>query len=274
MPLAPLSSLHTAKLLLPCLLHVHKVNKGTSLTTSHHRSKAKQNRPALLLLPTIPTLLPLHKPTSPQRLTPPPLTLLHQLDQQLLQLPNLALQLLNLQHRRIKLDIRLGVLNLLIPPIGLEITLVKHLLPLVRDILIRLASLTVVPNNPRLALLDERSNDEERRVEDGHDAVVEVVVALLVHPPLEGEDEEEHLDEVEGGDEDVFVGGADELHGLLGEEGHVFVRGVAGDVLVGRVVEGDEDVEQDYHDDEGKDVVEDEAEGGLLSLVSSWTGHG
>ena len=66
------------------------------------------------------------------------------------------------------------------------------------------------------------------------------------HPPFEGEDEEEYFDEVEGGYEDVFVGGADELHGFEGEEGHVFVGGVVGDVGVGAVVEGDEDVEEDF----------------------------
>ena len=51
------------------------------------------------------------------------------------------------------------------------------------------------------------------------------------------------------------------MDGFLGEEGHVFVNGVVGDVLVGGVVEGDEDVEEDDHDDEGEDVVEDDAEG-------------
>ena len=66
------------------------------------------------------------------------------------------------------------------------------------------------------------------------------------HPPFEGDDEEEDFDEVEGGDEDVFVRGADELQGFLGEEGHVFVDGVVGDVGVGGVVEGDEDVEEDW----------------------------
>ncbi len=35
------------------------------------------------------------------------------------------------------------------------------------------------------------------------------------------------------------------MHGFLGEEGHVFVDGVVGDVGVGGVVEGDEDVEED-----------------------------
>ena len=45
--------------------------------------------------------------------------------------------------------------------------------------------------------------------------------------------------------EDVLVGGADELHGLLGEERHVFVDGVVGDVFIGAVIKGDEDVEED-----------------------------
>lgn len=36
------------------------------------------------------------------------------------------------------------------------------------------------------------------------------------------------------------------MHGFEGEEGHVFVGGVVGDVGVGAVVEGDEDVEEDF----------------------------
>ena len=98
--------------------------------------------------------------------------------------------------------------------------------------------------------------------------IVELVVALLVHPPLEWKNQEEHLDEVERSDEDVLVGSANELHRLLREESHVLVDSVLCDVFVGRVVESDEDVEQDDHDDKGKDVVEDDAERRLL-LVSS-----
>lgn len=98
--------------------------------------------------------------------------------------------------------------------------------------------------------------------------IVELVVALLVHPPLEWKNQEEHLDEVERSDEDVLVGSANELHRLLREESHVLVDSVLCDVFVGRVVESDEDVEQDDHDDEGKDVVKDNTERRLL-LVSS-----
>ena len=58
-------------------------------------------------------------------------------------------------------------------------------------------------------------------------------------PPFEGYDEEDDFDEVERGDEDVFVRGAHELHCLLGEERHVFVYGVVGYIGVGGVVEGD-----------------------------------
>lgn len=88
-------------------------------------------------------------------------------------------------------------------------------------------------------------DEEEGGIDDAHDEVVEALVARGGQPPFEGDDEEEDLDEVEGGDEDVFVRGADELHRLLREEGHVFVDGVVGDVGVGAVVEGDEDVEED-----------------------------
>jgi hypothetical protein len=98
--------------------------------------------------------------------------------------------------------------------------------------------------------------------------VVEFVVAFLIHPPLEWEDQEEHLDEVEGSDEDILIGSANELHRLLRVESHVLVDGVLRDVFVGGVVEGDEDVEQDDHYNECKDVVEDDTKWRLL-LVSS-----
>ena len=98
--------------------------------------------------------------------------------------------------------------------------------------------------------------------------IVELVVALLVHPPLEWKNQEEHLDEIERSDEDVLVGSTNELHRLLREESHVLVDSVLCDVFVGRVVKSDEDVEQDDHDDEGKDVVKDNTERRLL-LVSS-----
>lgn len=45
-------------------------------------------------------------------------------------------------------------------------------------------------------------------------------------------------------DEYILVWGTDELHCLLREDGHVLVRGIAGDVLVGAVVERNEDVEE------------------------------
>ncbi len=45
--------------------------------------------------------------------------------------------------------------------------------------------------------------------------IVKFLISLLLHPPLEWEDEEGHFDEVEGSDEDVLVGSTDELHCLL-----------------------------------------------------------
>lgn len=46
-------------------------------------------------------------------------------------------------------------------------------------------------------------------------------------------------------DKNIFIGGSNELHGFLAEECHVLVDGVVGDVFVGAVVEGDEDVQED-----------------------------
>jgi hypothetical protein len=67
---------------------------------------------------------------------------------------------------------------------------------------------------------------------------------VCIHPPFQRDDEKKDLDKVEGGDEDVFVRGADKLHGFRGEERHVFVSGVFGYVFVSGVVEGDEDIEE------------------------------
>ena len=75
--------------------------------------------------------------------------------------------------------------------------------------------------------------------------IVEAFVLVAGEPPFKGENEKEDLDDVEGRDEDVFVGGADEAQGFGGEDGHVFVDCVVGYVFVGGVVEGDEDVEED-----------------------------
>ena len=97
-----------------------------------------------------------------------------------------------------------------------------------------------------LPSLHKRCYEQQRGVNHAHDVIVEALVVASGHPPLEGEDKEEDFNEVEGGDEDVFVGGADELHGFQGEESHEFVDGVVGDVGVGAVVEGDEDVEEDF----------------------------
>lgn len=44
---------------------------------------------------------------------------------------------------------------------------------------------------------EEGGNDEERGVEDAHDDVIEVFVAVGGEPPFEGEDEEEDFNEIE-----------------------------------------------------------------------------
>ena len=163
----------------------------------------------------------------------------------LLQLLHLLLQGPNLQHRHISLNIRLRTLHLLRPPLTLHVQLATHLLPLLHHILIALPDPPIPLDQMRLLRLQPGRHQQQRGIDDAHDVVVETLVAGGGHPPFKRDDEEEDLDEVEGGDEDVFVGGADELHRLLGEEGHVFVNSVVGDVGVGTVVEGDEDVEED-----------------------------
>lgn len=45
--------------------------------------------------------------------------------------------------------------------------------------------------------------------------------------------------------EDVFVWGADELQGALGEEREILVDCVAGDILVRAVIQGNQDVQED-----------------------------
>lgn len=44
-------------------------------------------------------------------------------------------------------------------------------------------------------------------------------------------------------DKHIFIWGTDELHGLLGEDRHVLVRGIARDIFIGTVVERDEDIQ-------------------------------
>ena len=72
----------------------------------------------------------------------------------------------------------------------------------------------IMPDCMSLSSLHICCYEQQRGVNYAHDIVVEALVAASGHPPFEGEDEEEDFNEVEGGDEDVFVGGADELHGF------------------------------------------------------------
>ena len=74
--------------------------------------------------------------------------------------------------------------------------------------------------------------------------IVQALVLLTREPPFEWDDQAEDLDQVERGNEDVFVGGAHEAKGLLGEESHVFVDGIVGDIFISRVIEGDENIEE------------------------------
>ena len=185
------------------------------------------------------------QPPIPSR-TPVSITILVRLAlHNLLQPLHLLLQRPNLQHRHISLDIRLRILNLLRPPFTLHVHFAAHLLPLLHHVLVALADPPVPLDQMRLLRLQPGGHQQQRRIDDAHDVVVETLVAGGGHPPFKRDDEEEDLDDVEGGDEDVFIRGADELHRLLGEEGHVFVNSVVGDVGVGAVVEGDEDVEED-----------------------------
>ena len=72
----------------------------------------------------------------------------------------------------------------------------------------------IMLNSVSLPSLHKRCYEQQRGVKYAHDVVVEALVVASGHPPFEGENEEEDFYEVEGGDEDVFVGGADELHGF------------------------------------------------------------
>lgn len=45
-------------------------------------------------------------------------------------------------------------------------------------------------------------------------------------------------------DEHIFVGGTNELHGLLGKYGHIFVGGIARNVFVSTVIERDQNIQQ------------------------------
>jgi hypothetical protein len=58
------------------------------------------------------------------------------------------------------------------------------------------------------------------------------------------------------GYKDVFVGCSNKLHCFLCKESHILVNGIVGNILVGAVVKGNKDIEQNNHDDESIDVVE------------------
>ena len=75
-------------------------------------------------------------------------------------------------------------------------------------------------------------DEQQRGVKRAHDRIVESFVTVCGEPPFKGEDEAEDFDEVEGGDEDIFIGCPHELQGLLGEESHVFVNGIVGNVFI------------------------------------------
>lgn len=83
------------------------------------------------------------------------------------------------------------------------------------------------------------------------------------HPPFKRQSQTYDFHEIERSNVDILIGRSDELHSLLGEEGEVLVNCVFGDVFIGGIVEGDEDVEKDDGDDEVVDVVEDETGGSV-----------
>ena len=45
------------------------------------------------------------------------------------------------------------------------------------------------------------------------------------------------------GDKDILIGGSNELHRLLGEESHVLINGIVGNIRIGAIVQGDEDIQ-------------------------------
>ncbi|TLS26982.1 hypothetical protein PpBr36_04011 [Pyricularia pennisetigena] len=177
-----------------------------------------------------------------------------------LQLLDLFPELLHLQHCRLFLDVGLGQADSLVPSIALKVQLVFHLLPLLLHVVVFFATRPVGPDLAGRPHLEQGREEQERRVQDGHDDVVEPLVHALVHPPLKGQRDQEHLDEVEGRDVDVLVGRAHELHRLLRKQRQELVVCIFVNVLVGRVVQRNENVEQDDHDDEGEEVVEYDAE--------------
>lgn len=63
----------------------------------------------------------------------------------------------------------------------------------------------VVLHHVGLFGFDEGGDEEEGGVDDAHDVVVEALVFGLGHPPFEGQDEAEDLDEVEGWEERLLA---------------------------------------------------------------------
>ena len=69
-------------------------------------------------------------------------------------------------------------------------------------------------------------------------------VRLLLHPPLK-QRRDDNLKQVEWCDVDILVRSSHKLHRLLGKEGQIFVVGIFVNVFVSRVVERNENIEED-----------------------------
>ena len=183
------------------------------------------------------------------------------LSDHLLELIDLRAHLPELNDGSIDLDIRLRALDLLVPALALPVDFSFHLLPLLNRVVISLMPLPIMFYLARFPDLYGCCDEQQRAIYRAHDIVVQPLVPIRRHPPLKRDDEAEDLDQIKGRDEDVLVRRADEPHRLLRKERHVLVNSIVGNVLVGTVVEGDEDVKQDHHHDEGEDVVENQAPG-------------
>jgi hypothetical protein len=116
------------------------------------------------------------------------------LPNQLSQIVNLLPQLPYLHHSRINLDIRFRALDLLAPAFALPINFALQLLPLLRSVIILFIPLPIKFHMVCLARLDERRYQQQRSVDEAHDIVIQPLISFGVHPPLEGDDQDEHLD--------------------------------------------------------------------------------
>lgn len=102
------------------------------------------------------------------------------------QLGYLRLQLPNFQHGRISLYIRSRHFNFFRPPFTFKVALVNHKFPLLGGIVVSFMMASVMSDDMGLFCLDVGGDEQERRVDNSHDRIIQALVLGGGHPPFKG----------------------------------------------------------------------------------------